>query len=250
LTRGGWLRLAALGLTFYAVTQGAQYLSLFYLPAVHVSLLLSFSAVVVALLGIAFLEERPTATQWGGTLLYLAGVLIFFYPLMLPAGSAVGLLIASLGVVANAVSSILGRQINRARDLEPLGVTVVSMGIGGPLLLLVGIAAHGLPRLEPLGWLLVAWLALVNSALAFTLWNHTLRTLSAVESSIINNTMLFQIALLAWVFLGEGLAARQIAGTMVAGAGTLIVQLSGRSSIATRRCPPSRRAHSAADNQS
>ena len=40
------------------------------------------------------------------------------------------------------------------------------------------------------------WLALVNSAFAFTLWNRTLRTLSATESSVINNTMLIQIAIL------------------------------------------------------
>ena len=68
---------------------------------------------------------------------------------------------------------------------------------------------------------IVIWLAVVNTAFAFTLWNHTLRTLSAVESSIINNTMLVQIALLAWAFLGEPLTERQIAGMIVAGLGTL-----------------------------
>ena len=34
-----------------------------------------------------------------------------------------------------------------------------------------------------------------NTALAFTLWNGALRTLSAMESSLINGTMLVQIAL-------------------------------------------------------
>jgi len=46
-----------------------------------------------------------------------------------------------------------------------------------------------------------------------------------VESSVINNTMLIQIAVLAWVFLGEGLNGRAIAGLALAGAGTLIVQV-------------------------
>jgi drug/metabolite transporter (DMT)-like permease len=74
-------------------------------------------------------------------------------------------------------------------------------------------------------WAIVLWLAVVNSALAFTLWNRTLRTLSAMESSIINNTMLFQIAALAWMFLGEELGWREVAGMVLAAAGILAVQL-------------------------
>ena len=76
--------------------------------------------------------------------------------------------------------------------------------------------------------LIIIWLALVNSALAFSLWNHTLRTLSAMESSIINNTMLFQIAILAWLFLGENLSNFQLLGMVLAGLGTLLVQIRRR----------------------
>ena len=50
-----------------------------------------------------------------------------------------------------------------------------------------------------------------------------------MESSIINNTMLFQIALLAWAFLGEGLNWQNILGMILAGMGTLLVQLRKRS---------------------
>jgi drug/metabolite transporter (DMT)-like permease len=99
------------------------------------------------------------------------------------------------------------------------------MGIGAPPLLLAGIAGQGLPALNAQGIAILAWLAVVNTALAFTLWNRTQRTLSAVESSVINNTMLIQIAILAWVFLGERLSTREIAGLLLAGAGSLIVQI-------------------------
>jgi drug/metabolite transporter (DMT)-like permease len=203
LSAGGWLRLAALGLLFYSVTQGAQFLSLYYLPAMTVSLLLSFTTVLVALLGIFLLGERPTVAQWGGTALYLAGVLVFFSPVLSasgrgnPAGpwspgQTIGLIVACAAVLANALSSILGREVNRRGDLEPVAVTVASMGIGAIALLAGGTAAQGLPRLSLVHWAIIAWLAVVNTAFAFTLWNHTLRTLSAMESSIINNTMLFQ----------------------------------------------------------
>jgi drug/metabolite transporter (DMT)-like permease len=49
-----------------------------------------------------------------------------------------------------------------------------------------------------------------------------------MESSIINNTMLFQIAVLAWLFLGERLAGRQVAGMALAALGTLVVQIRQR----------------------
>jgi drug/metabolite transporter (DMT)-like permease len=65
----------------------------------------------------------------------------------------------------------------------------------------------------------------VNTAFAFTLWNHTLRTLPAMESSVINGTMLIQIALLAWLFLGEDLTSQEWIGVILAGLGVLLVQL-------------------------
>ena len=46
-----------------------------------------------------------------------------------------------------------------------------------------------------------------------------------MESSVIDNTMLIQIAVLAWIFLGERLGGQEIAGLAVAGLGTLLVQL-------------------------
>jgi drug/metabolite transporter (DMT)-like permease len=229
-----WLRLVGLGLLLYSVTQGAQFVSLFYLPAATTNLLLTFTSPLVALLGIALLNERPTSAQWGGTLLFLAGVLLYFYrpgtPQLAeggPSGQAIGLAVAGLGVLANALSAILGRSVNRGGELSPMAVTLASMGVGGLALLAAGTLAQGLPRLTPLNWAIVLWLAAVNSALAFTLWNRTLRTLSAMESSLINNTMLFQIPVLAWLFLGEGLSAWQVAGMAVAAAGTFMVQVRG-----------------------
>lgn len=233
LPRGAWGRLLLLGLIFYAATQGAQFLSLFYLPAATSSLLLSFTTVIVALLGIRLLGERPTAVQWGGTALYLAGVLVYLYPAAFPRGQWLGLGIALAGVLANAASSVLGREINRRGDLDPLTVTLASMGSGAIVLLAVGVAVQGLPPLSLTNWLIVIWLAAVNSAFAFTLWNRTLRVLSAMESSIINNTMLFQIAILAWVFLGEALNTRQIGAILIAIVGTVLVQWQPRRARAT-----------------
>jgi drug/metabolite transporter (DMT)-like permease len=228
LSRRDWGRLGLLGLLVIAVTQGGQFLALALLPAVTVSLMFSFTPVVVALLGIALLGELLTRRQWAGIVLFLAGVLVYFYPVAFPAQQALGVLIAAVAALTNAVSAILARSINRSAHIAPLLVTTVSMGVGSVVLLGVGVWIQGLPELSPANWLIVGWLAVVNTALAFPLWNATLRTLSAVESSIINNTMLVQVAILAWVFLGEELGWQEVAGMALAAAGALIVQLRGR----------------------
>jgi drug/metabolite transporter (DMT)-like permease len=211
-------------LLFYALTQGAQFVALAYLPAITTSLLLNFTTVMVALIGIPLLGERPTRQQWAGMVCSLIGVLIYFYPIAFPAAQIIGLVVALIGVLSNALSGILGRSVNRDTGLDPLTVTVISMGIGSSVMLASGLTIQGLPPLSPTHWLIVAWLAVVNTALAFTLWNHTLRTLSAVESSIINNTMLIQIALLAWIFLGERIRLQEGIGMVLVAAGVLVVQ--------------------------
>lgn len=230
LGRRDWLQLILLGLLLYSVTQGTQFLALDLLPAATLSLLLNFTTVAVAVMGIVLLAERPTWQQWMGTVIFLLGTVVYFYRDVAGgvAGESaplIGLLIAGIGVLANAASAVLGRAVNRHERLTPLLITVVSMGIGAAVLLVSGIIVQGLPSLSPRSWLIIGWLALVNTAFAFTLWNKTLRKLSAVESSIINNTMLIQIAVLAWVFLDERLQPMEIAGLLLAAFGILLVQL-------------------------
>ncbi len=224
MARGDWLRLVLQGLIYYTATQGFSFVALAQLQATTLSLMLNFTSVIVAVLGIFLLAEGLTAFQWVGMLVYLTGAAVYFYPFR--SGEPMeGLLVGGVVVAANAVSSLLGREINRSHRLSPFAVTFTSMGAGSLTLLALGIWTQGLPRLDGQSWAIIGWLAVVNSALAFTLWNLTQRTLTATESSIINNTMLIQVAILAWVFLGEQLTVLEIFGLVLAGSGILLVQL-------------------------
>jgi drug/metabolite transporter (DMT)-like permease len=227
-TRKDWGRLGLLGIVFYTLTQGAQFLSLAYLPAAMVSLLLNLTPIVVGLFGIVFLREHPSVGQWVGIALTIIGVAFYFLPVNANGMQIMGLLVACGGVLSNAASALLGRQVNRLANRSPLIVTFISMGIGALILLIIGISVQGFGKLDLQSWLLIAWLAIVNTALAFTLWNHTLRTLSAVESSVINGLMMPQIAILAFVFLGEALNGKEIIGLILVGLGVLVVQLQKR----------------------
>ena len=220
-----WGQLILLGLLLYTLTQGASFVALSYLPAVTVNLLWSFSSVTVALLGILWLSEHPTRFQWFGIALATLGAVVYFYPVALPAGYLIGIIVSVIGVLTNAGAVIVGRDVNRSRKLHPLIITTVSMGVGAIVLLFAGISTQGLPRISLEGWAIIAWLAVVNTAFAFTVWNYTLRTLSATESSIINGTMLIWIPIFAVIFLDERISSKELSGLIAAGIGTLIVQL-------------------------
>ena len=220
-----WWELIGLGIIFYTLTQGAQFVSLSFLPSATLSLLLNFSPIFIAVYGMTSHSESTSLTQWGGVLVTVIGALIYFAPLSIEEGRTAGLLAGLVALSANAASSIFGRYINTQDKLNPLVVTSVSMGIGGILMLVIGILTQGTGRLNLTQWALIGWLAVVNTAIAFTLWNKSLQTLTAVESSIINGTMLPQIAVLAWIFLGEPLGGKEILGLIFVLIGTLIVQL-------------------------
>ncbi|MBM4422093.1 MAG: DMT family transporter [Chloroflexi bacterium] len=233
LPRREWARLAVLGLLFYAVAQGAQFVALAYLPAVTISLLLNFNTIVIALLGIAFLAERPRAVQWVGVAISIIGALVFFYPVAFLAHEGIGYAAVLACLFANAIASVMSRGVNREARLDALSVTAVSMGVGAVVLLVGGAAAQGVPIISPINWLIILWMAVVNTAFAFTLFNHALRTLTAVESSVIVSTMLVMIAVLAWLFLGEQITLQKGAGMLLVGAGVVIVQLRQEASAAS-----------------
>jgi drug/metabolite transporter (DMT)-like permease len=225
LSRFDWWYLIGLGLIYYTVTQGTQFLALSFLPAITLSLLLNGTAIVVAVLGIFLLREYPTWLQWIGALVFIGGALLFFYPFVIPTGQTIGYLIAAVNVLATSMASIMGRGINRQARIHPLTVTLVSMGVGSIILLGSGLFVEPLPSFNLRSWAIILWLAVVNTAFAFTLWNLTLRTLSAMESSVINNTMLIQITILAWLFLGETLTWIEAIGLVLAALGALLVQV-------------------------
>jgi drug/metabolite transporter (DMT)-like permease len=228
LKRREWIMLALLGVVFYTIAQGAQYASLYYLPAIVVNLLINLSPVFVGLVSIFFVKEPPTTLQWMGVGLATLGMAVFFLPVSLPSSAFIGLSLAVLAMLSNATATLQGRQANRDLSLSPLLITFVSMGIGSILMLTVGLGFQGFGNPTPLDWGFIIWMAVVNTAFSFTLWNHTQRTLSAIESSIMASLMMPQIAIMALIFLGEKLSVKEVIALILVGAGVLIVQLRRR----------------------
>ena len=249
LSKRWWLKLALYGLVFYSITQGAQFLGLNYLSAITVSLLLSFTPIIVLAFANVILKEKSNIIQIVLVIAALGGALLYFLlspelsnasfgivsgymqqflensdpiPLSL---RIIGFVIVIFGVIANSLSAIMGRAINQSKEVSTVVITAVSMFIGSLILLIAGFSVEGIPKLSPISIGYILWLSVINTAFAFTLWNHAMQKLKAVEISIINNTMLFQITLLAVVFLAERPSGFQWIGLIIVAIAGLILPL-------------------------
>jgi len=221
---GNVVKMAVLGLSGYTVAQGLQCVGLFYLPAVSVTFILSFTPLIVAVLGVVALKEYPRLHQLAGMGLVLVGAYMYFNA-PLGGNSLLGVGITLVSGIGWGSYLVLGRLLFVRGELNPLGVTAFSMGFGTLLLALVAFSVEGLSSVSLTGWGIIIWLGVVNTALAFFLWNHALQRLEAFEISVLQNTMLVQIAVLSWMFLGEQLTMAKLVPMALVFIGALVVQL-------------------------
>ncbi|MGC9400609.1 MAG: DMT family transporter [Anaerolineae bacterium] len=220
-------KLVLMGLLQYTLSQSMIFSALTVLPGSTVTLMLNFATPIVGIVGVYLLGERPRRLQVVGLLTFFVGLFFYFTPLRFPQAEATGLFYMAIAILSTTGSSLLGRSINRSGRLPSVLVTAVTMGLGSALLLTLGFVTQGLPALAWRHLALIGWLAVVNTAFAFTLWNHVQRTLAAVEFSSIADTLVFQVALWEWVVFGMTLTLRQIGGMLLAFAGSVLVQIHG-----------------------
>ncbi|MFC1803784.1 DMT family transporter [Thermoproteota archaeon] len=219
-----WWKLGVLGVLGYTVAQGLQCVGLFYLPSVSVTLILNFTPVTVILLNLAFTGEAPNRDQITGLGLVLLGALLFFSD-KLGGYNLIGFIITLISGIGWAGYMVAGKLLFKEKRVSPLGNTAFAMGTGTILLLASAYLYEGLKPIPVSGWMIIIWLGVVNTALAFYLWNHALKTLEAFELSVLQNTMLIQITILSIIFLGEILPRVKYVYIMIIFIGVLVVQL-------------------------
>ena len=186
--RGVLLKLGLLGFLGYTVAQGLQVLGLFLLPAVSVTFLLNFTPITILALGVLALNERPSRLQLAGIALAVVGAALFFND-PLASASLRGILVSLLSGVGWGAYIVLGRRLS-TDEVPVLGFTAFSMAGGTVLLLVSAFLFEGFTVVSATGWGLILWLGVVNTALAFFMWNRALGRLEAFEISVLQNTML------------------------------------------------------------
>ena len=222
-----WVLLVA-GVAGYTIAQGFQYVGLFFLPAVTTSFLLNFTPIFVLLIGMVALNEKPSGLQVSGLAVALAGAYLFFFESISWQGERLGVAGVIVSGVGWAVYMIIGRRLQTTNSLGSLRLTTVTMGVGVVGMFILSAATEEFVPLTPSLILVVVWLATVNTALAFFLWNWVLKTLPSYELTVVQNLMLVEIALFAFFFLQETITWLMVVGITLVLGGVLAVQLRSR----------------------
>ena len=213
-----------LGFTGYFIAQGLQFFGLYYLPAITVTFILNMSPIFVLVLGMFFLKEKPTIIQLIGVIIVICGVMLFFSGSLLALNEVLGVFLTILSGIGWALYMVIFRCCLRDGKIDVFALTTYSTSFGSLLLLGTTIMTNNIMIPSTNSLYIILWLSIINTALAFILWNHALRVLRAYDQSILQNTMLIQITLLAYVFLRESITPQKILGIIIIFIGILIVQ--------------------------
>lgn len=176
-------------------------------------LVMSLSPLVVTGLSVALKFEslsRRSVVALGGALIGSV-LLVGFHT---PDGTQDNLMLGTLFSLAAAVSYasaiICGRFL--AGGYHPLQVTAITFGAGTLVLMLINLFSGVVIVHTVQGWLLIAYLGLVPTALAYWLFQTGLRSVSATAASIVSMLDPLVAAVLAWLLFGETLGVSGIAG--------------------------------------
>ncbi len=222
------LYFVVVGFLGYTVAQGFQFVGLSLLPAVTVTFLLNFNAFFVLILGLIFLKEKPSKIQYIGFPLALLGAYTYFQE-SLAFTNPLGILVICLSGLAWASYMVLVRYLQRTKKVNSMGLTMISMGLGALGLLIISFFLEGFQPISSKGWLIIIWLSTINTAFAFYMWNHILKSIPAYRLSILQNTMLVQIGLLSVFFLDEVITVNMILGILLVLSGVILVQMKTKS---------------------
>lgn len=219
-----WGRLLLLGISQYAIANVAIFWSLKYLPATTVSFLMGTITLSTLIVGIFLLKEIPSKMQTIGILVTLCGGALFFAK-GLQAGEMIGLIIFGVSVIGFTIFGILGRQLARQRTVSTLKLTAIPLALGGAITLLVAIPLEGIPSAPPTTWGLILFLAVVNTAIGYALYNHALQVLPAFQMNIALSLTPVWTAIFGFFLLDERLVPLQMIGIGVVIAGVILVQM-------------------------
>lgn len=237
--REQWPLLVVYGLTGVAAVQALFFVAVSRLP-VGVAMLLEYTSPVLVALWVRFVRKRRLSTlSWTGTALALAGLTMVAQVWTGLRLDLLGLLAGIGAAVCSAGYYLLGEK--GAGEHHPIGMVTWGMVVGAAGLLVVAppweMPFELLDADVPFGpwqspvWVLLVAVAVLSTALAYSLSLSSLRHLPSTVASVLALTEPVVATLIAWLMLGEILTGLQIAGMAVLLSGAALVQLAARGPV-------------------
>lgn len=204
--------------------------ALAYIPAATLTFLFysypAWVAVIAALRG----TERLTTRRAGALLLSLAGLALM---IGMPGAGGLhptGVLLALASAVLYAI--YIPTIDHLGRGLAPAVTASYASGGAAVILTAMAMARGGLAvHFAPVGWVVIALLAVLCTVLAFLAFLRGLATIGPVRTAIVSTVEPFWAALLGSVVLRQQLGARTLLGGMMIAAAVILLQLGHRAMV-------------------
>ena len=227
-----WARSALLGLLNVGGFFLLLYVAAQLLPTSVASSIMAASPLVLALFAWALAGQQPTARMFAGAAIGILGVLL----LVAGGVGAIdpwGVAASAAGLVSSSIGFVLTKRWGATA--APVAESAWQLMAGGLMLLVVALFVEGPPPvLDGRGWLGVAYVTLIGTALANVAWFYGLERLKAGTVGIIGLLNPVTGVLLGVLLGGESLALPQLAGIALVLAGIVVGQQRMR-----RRAAPS-----------
>lgn len=227
-----WRILLIAGLSGPFISQTLQYLGLNITSAGDAILLLNISPVFGVILALPILGEQITKEKTVGLVLATAGaMLIVFNPATMDPAISTTRVLGDLVVVFStfffAINSIAGKIA--VRTMDSITVTFYSTLIAVPFIWFSAALYEDVSvvlRLSLLSWVVVLWVGVINTALAFVLYYESMNYIEASKVQIALNLIAVWGVVMSFLVLGEAILPLQIFGGFATILGVIITQKS------------------------
>lgn len=219
-----WYMMMLSGVVGYAASTLFVMVGLQYVTGATAGLIAATSVVLNLIVSTMLVREKPRFEQYLGTIILIAGVVVFLGNQVL-GGTLLGIALLVLAEAGYAINNSVNRMVAKAHtDNVSLPVILVGNGVGALVLIPIGLFTDGWPALQWDARMLIG-LAVVAAIFVFggLMWGNVLDKLRVVEASILSNTMIIQVAILSVIFLHETLTMNNIFGGLMVLLGALVV---------------------------
>ncbi|HEY3104596.1 MAG TPA: EamA family transporter [Pyrinomonadaceae bacterium] len=228
--RNEWLVIAIVGLLQFSLNYGLVFWGEQRIPSGLAAVLQStFPAFGLVIAHFYLPEERMTPRKIFGVLLGFVGVAVIFSDQLTIAGK--GALLGSVALVMSAFFGSYGNVLVKAygTQIDPFVLAAGQMVCGFPPLLALGIATEGNPfRLHwtMMAALSLAYLVVVGSVIAFTLYYWLVRHMDVTNTMLIGLVTPVVAVVLGMIVLHEKFNWRLFAGAacIISGIGMIVLR--------------------------
>lgn len=197
-----------------------------YIPAATLTFLFYTYPAWLAVMSAARGAERITGRRAVALGLSLAGIALM---VGMPGAGGLHPIGALLALSSALIYAVYIPMIDRlGRDIPPAVTSLYAAAGAAVVLIVVALAQGGLAvRFAPLGWMMIAVLAVFSTVLAFVAFLRGLSEIGPVRTAIVSTVEPFWTALMGSVVLGQVIGPRTLVGGMLIATAVIVLQLGG-----------------------